>query len=90
MELLQRAVKGEIDVKDEYFKSGKCWKSFKVFMGRPWWSRIWILQEVAMAVNDPLYCGFSSVSESPSRPAKPLHKFPLKSLLQSSRISPEL
>jgi hypothetical protein len=62
MNLLQQVSEGHIDSEDEVFESDRIWRSIKSFMDRDWWSRIWVVQEVAMATDDPLlYCGFSSV-----------------------------
>jgi hypothetical protein len=63
MESLQKVSRGDIDLDHEVFRSDKLLRCLKAIMERRWWSRIWVIQEVAMAANDPLlYCGFSSVS----------------------------
>jgi hypothetical protein len=63
IESLQKVSRGDIDLDDEVFRSDKILRCLKAIMERRWRSRIWVIQEVALAANDPLfYCGFSSVS----------------------------
>jgi hypothetical protein len=66
MDLVHKVDQGKLNLDDEAFKSNRFLRSINAFMERPWWSRVWVIQEVAMAVNDPLLCcGFSSVSWKP-------------------------
>jgi hypothetical protein len=42
-------------IKNELFRS--YWFALWRFLGRPWWSRVWITQEIVMAQKATLVCG---------------------------------
>jgi hypothetical protein len=63
MDTLQQLAERKIDSNAGVLRSERFWRSFKAFTDRPWWWRVWVVQEAAMAAKDPvIYCGFLTIS----------------------------
>ena len=43
-------------------ETGPCWKALFSLIMRPWFSRRWIVQEIALAKDGIIYCGFKTIS----------------------------
>lgn len=54
-----------LDSQDQFRKKVPVWGSINLFFTKPWFSRVWVIQEVAVSQSEPLaYCGSRQVSWS--------------------------
>jgi Heterokaryon incompatibility protein (HET) len=59
MDLIRKAPELNLD-DPSYFLDPVAWSAVKTLLGRPWWERLWVVQEALLSKKATLNCGFQA------------------------------